>query len=65
MKGNTLQVALRLHKEGYRAHIIETHESHVAYVAWRAEGDHKWITHNQYKLMVNLQCLDMKSNTTK
>jgi hypothetical protein len=64
MKGNPLQVALRLHNEGYRAHIIETQNSILAYVAWKAEGDRKWITHNQYKLMVNLQCLDMKSNTT-
>lgn len=64
MKGHPLKVALKLFKEGYRGHVVDIYGGNLAYLAWRAEGDHHWITHEQYKLLMNLQCSDTKSNTT-
>ena len=56
MKGNPIQIALRLHKEGYRPVEVDIDAtgSHKAFCAWRAEGDHKWLTEQQFRLLENL-----------
>lgn len=65
MKGHPIKVAAQLHEQGYKPITVNigTDRPHLSYCAWKGNGDHHWITKQQYTLLKNLYDAKIRSET--